>query len=52
LAAQRTVAEARLELIRSLGEAWQSGASLAGLLLEDQWPPMPAPVAELPPPQE
>ena len=59
--AQRAVAEARLELNRSLGEAWRSAAELSGLLLEDSWPfsppalpprpaplPAPIPVPELP----
>jgi cobalt-zinc-cadmium efflux system outer membrane protein len=36
--AQRAVAEARLELNKSLGEAWQAAAELSGLLLEEWWP--------------
>lgn len=36
--AQRAVAEARLELNRSLGTAWRSAAELSGLLLEESWP--------------
>jgi len=35
LAAQRAVAEARLEFIRSLGELRQAAADIAGLMLED-----------------
>jgi cobalt-zinc-cadmium efflux system outer membrane protein len=42
LAAQRTVAEAKLERVRALGEMWQAGSEIAGLMLEDQWPPLPA----------
>lgn len=44
LQAQRTVAEVRLEYLRSLAEAWRAASEIAGLMLEDQWPnaPMPA----------
>lgn len=38
LQAQRAVAEANLELVRSLGEMWQAASQIAGLMLEDQWP--------------
>ena len=38
LQAQRAVAEARLEVVRSRGEAWQAASTVAGLMLEDQWP--------------
>ncbi|WP_437187817.1 TolC family protein [Planctomicrobium sp. SH668] len=38
LEAQRAVAEANLELIRSLVEMWQSASEIAGLMLEDDWP--------------
>jgi cobalt-zinc-cadmium efflux system outer membrane protein len=42
--AQRALAEARLELNRSLGEAWRAAAELSGLLLEEAWPgPSPGP---------
>ncbi len=41
--AQRTVAEARLESVRALGEAWRAAAELSALLLEEWWPgPPPA----------
>jgi cobalt-zinc-cadmium efflux system outer membrane protein len=41
--AQRTVAEARLESVRALGEAWRAAAELSALLLEESWPgPPPA----------
>jgi cobalt-zinc-cadmium efflux system outer membrane protein len=36
--AQRAIAEARLELNKSLGEAWRAAAELSGLLLEEAWP--------------
>ena len=38
LQAQRAVAEADLELVRSLGEMWGAASEIAGLMLEDQWP--------------
>lgn len=38
LQAQRSVAEANLELVRSLGAMWQDASVIAGLMLEDQWP--------------
>lgn len=43
LAAQRAVAEARLERVRALGEMWQAASEIAGLMLEDHWPARPAP---------
>ena len=42
LQAQRAMAEANLELVRSLGEMWQAASEIAGLMLEDQWPLGPA----------
>jgi outer membrane protein, heavy metal efflux system len=36
--AQRAVAEANLEYLRTLAEAWRAASELAGLLLEEQWP--------------
>ncbi|QDU21348.1 TolC family protein [Urbifossiella limnaea] len=42
--AQRVVAEARLESVRALGEAWQAAAELSALLLEEWWPGPPPPV--------
>jgi cobalt-zinc-cadmium efflux system outer membrane protein len=38
LQAQRSVAEAKLEYVRSLGELWRSASEIAGLLLEEDWP--------------
>jgi cobalt-zinc-cadmium efflux system outer membrane protein len=46
LQAQRAVAEANLEYLRSLGEMWRSASAVAGLMLEDQWPLPPAPAPE------
>lgn len=48
LQAQRAVAEARLEYLRSLGEMWRAASEIAGLMLEDQWPLAPTPVAPAP----
>jgi cobalt-zinc-cadmium efflux system outer membrane protein len=39
--AQRTVAEARLEYIRALGDAWRAASEIAGLTLEDDFPTLP-----------
>jgi cobalt-zinc-cadmium efflux system outer membrane protein len=39
---QRAVAEARLELNRSLGEAWRAAGEISGMLLEEVWPCPPA----------
>lgn len=53
--AQRAAAEARLELNRSLGEAWRAAAELSGLLLEEAWPgPLPDPgaVPDMAPPRK
>lgn len=43
LQAQRAMVEANLELVRSLGQMWQSASEIAGLMLEDQWPLAPVP---------
>src|SRR5262249_31685689 len=51
LQAQRSLAEANLEYVRSLGEMWQSASEIAGLMLEDEWPCTPAPPAPLQHPQ-
>jgi outer membrane protein TolC len=37
--AQRAVQEAELEYTRALAEAWQAASVIAGLLLEEHWPP-------------
>ncbi|MCE9566948.1 MAG: TolC family protein [Planctomycetes bacterium] len=49
IAAQRAIAEARLELNKSLSEAWKSAAELSGMLLEEAWP---GPVGPPKPPLE
>ena len=56
--AQRAVAEARLESVRALGEAWRAAAELSALMLEELWPGPPPAVpgpgagpVRLPPPQ-
>ena len=47
---QRSVAEARLEYNRALGEAWRAAAELSALLLEEWWPgPPPTRAPNLPP---
>jgi cobalt-zinc-cadmium efflux system outer membrane protein len=38
LEAQRTAAEAHLELVRSRGELWHAASEIAGLMLDDQQP--------------
>jgi cobalt-zinc-cadmium efflux system outer membrane protein len=38
LEAQRAVAQANLEYIRALGEAWKAAAAISGLTLEERWP--------------
>lgn len=43
LEAQRAVAEANLELVRSMSQMWLSASEIAGLMLEDQWPLTPVP---------
>lgn len=39
LQAQRALAETQLEYTRALTELWQAAAEIAGLLVEEQWPP-------------
>ncbi len=43
LEAQRAVAQANLEYVRALGEAWRTAGAISGLTLEDHWPPVPFP---------
>ena len=42
--AQRALAEANIEYVRTLGEAWRAAGILSGLLLEEAWPAGPAQV--------
>lgn len=44
LQAQRTLGEADLEYVRSLGEMWKAAADISGLLLEESWPQRPVEV--------
>jgi outer membrane protein, heavy metal efflux system len=37
LQAQRALAEANVEYVRTLGEAWRAASTLSGLLLEEAW---------------
>jgi outer membrane protein, heavy metal efflux system len=37
LQAQRSMAETRLELVRSQSDMWQAVSALAGMMLDDQW---------------
>jgi cobalt-zinc-cadmium efflux system outer membrane protein len=49
LQSQRAVAEANLEYLRSLSEAWRAASEIAGLLLEENWPCIPPPAEPMPP---
>lgn len=40
--AQRALAEANLDYLRALAEAWRAASAIAGLLLEEAWPAPPA----------
>jgi cobalt-zinc-cadmium efflux system outer membrane protein len=44
LQALRAVQEAKLEYIRAMADAWRAASEIAGLLLEEQWPPPPHPL--------
>jgi cobalt-zinc-cadmium efflux system outer membrane protein len=48
LQAQRSVAEANLEYIRALSEAWRAASEIAGLLLEEHWPDSLSGAADVP----
>jgi cobalt-zinc-cadmium efflux system outer membrane protein len=41
LQAQRAMAEANLEFVKALGEAWKAAGAISGLLLEELWPLVP-----------
>ncbi len=49
LEAQRAVAQANLEYIRALGDAWKAAAKISGLAIEDHWPIAPSNPADVPP---
>lgn len=46
---QRSARQARLERLRSLGDAWKAAAVISGLTIEDAWPPAPTQPANVPP---
>lgn len=46
---QRSLRQARLEQLKSLGDAWKAAATISGLTIEDQWPPAPTNPANVPP---
>jgi cobalt-zinc-cadmium efflux system outer membrane protein len=48
LQAQRALAEANAEYVRTLGEAWRAAGAISGLLLEEEWPGGPRPSAAEP----
>ncbi len=45
---QRSLRQARLERLKSLGDAWKAAATISGLAIEDHWPPAPANVPPAP----
>jgi len=47
LTAERMLAQAYLEYVNALKNAWQAASVISGLALEDDWPPKPA--APVPP---
>jgi cobalt-zinc-cadmium efflux system outer membrane protein len=51
LEAQRALAQAHLDHIRALGDAWKAAAVLSGLTLEDTWGVPDFHMAPLPPPE-
>ena len=46
---QRSLRQARLERLKSLGDAWKAAATISGLTIEDQWPPAPSKPDNVPP---
>lgn len=45
---QRSARQARLERLKSLGDAWKAAATISGLTIEDNWPPAPTKPADVP----
>ncbi|MFM9963634.1 MAG: TolC family protein [Planctomycetaceae bacterium] len=45
---QRSLRQARLERLKSLGDAWKSAATISGLAIEDHWPPTSSAEAVMP----
>ncbi len=46
---QRSLRQARLERLKSLGDAWKAAATISGLTIEDNWPPAPTRSTNVPP---
>ncbi|MFM9962587.1 MAG: TolC family protein [Planctomycetaceae bacterium] len=46
---QRSLRQANLERLKSLGDAWKAAATISGLTIEDNWPPAPTKPADVPP---
>lgn len=46
---QRSLRQARLERLKSLGDAWKAAARISGMTIEDNWPPAPTRPADVPP---
>ena len=46
---QRSLRQARLERLKSLGDAWKAAATISGLTIEDHWPSAPAKPDNVPP---
>ena len=46
---QRSLRQARLERLKSLGDAWKAAATISGLTIEDNWPPTPKRSTDVPP---
>lgn len=46
---QRSLRQARLEQLKSLGDAWKAAATISGLTIEDNWPPAPKRSTDVPP---
>jgi len=46
---QRSLRQARLERLKSLGDAWKAAATISGLTIEDSWPPTPKRSTDVPP---
>ncbi len=49
---QRSLRQARLERLKSLGDAWKAAANISGLTIEDNWPPAPKRSTDVPPAPE
>lgn len=46
---QRSLWLARLERLKSLGDAWKAAAAISGMTIEDNWPPAPTRPVDVPP---